>query len=91
LLLSSASRGKAAGIAKAGKLAETVLAAMDPVQAGVMAGKTVLGGAKLLAKKFSAKPVVYRLVRSILVDDIAKENDPAGHRVFSEFASQGIS
>jgi len=77
--------GKAAGLGKAGSVAEGALSALDPVQAAVMAGKGVLGGGKMVSKELLSQTTGVPRSALDIIESVSKSSDPAGQQIFKDY------
>lgn len=77
--------GKLAGVEKAGKLAQTALSALDPVQAATMTGKGVFGVGKGISKNLLSRTSGVDVPALDIIENAAKTGDPAGQRVLKQY------
>ena len=77
--------GKLAGVQKAGKIAETALSALDPVQAATMAGKGVFNVGKGVSKEVLGRTSGVPAPVLDLINEVGKSADPKGQQIFREY------
>lgn len=78
---------KAAGLGKFGKVAETAISALDPVQAAVMAGKGITSGGKMVGKELLSNTTGVPRSALDIIENVGKSNDRVGQQVFKEYMS----